>query len=343
MFLPDPCSPLSAAPIDRQRLPFRRSVMAGLAAGCAVGAVVVSAATADAHVTATPAQITAGVASAIQLTVEEGCGSLATIQLAVQLPAAFGTATAPVPPPGWTAEQVADVLTFRGPGLAPDAPFAVSFTVTVDAAVAGTIQQLPSVQRCDKQAVERWIDRVDAAHPEPDHPAPVVAVLAPPPPTTAATTVAPSTVATTGAPATTPATTSATTSSPAATTDATTAVAAPAVSTTAIDPTTTLVAVTAPAPPSGGSSGSAIASVVGVVAALSAAGGFAFARRRRPAGPESTGPESAGPETPGPESPASQSPGPGAIGPLSPAAPPAPPSPSPVAPPAPPSPGTPAS
>ena len=310
MFLPDPCSVRSIAPNRRSRVASRRPVMAVLAAlgvvGIVVGIVVGSATAADAHVKAAPAQITAGAAAAIQLTVEEGCGTLSTIQLAVQLPPAFGTAADPVAPPGWTAEQVADVLTFRGPGLPADAPFTVSFTVTADPAVAGTTQRLPSVQRCDKQAVERWIDRVDATHPEPDHPAPVVAVLAPPPPTTTPTTVAPSTVApstvapSTAAPTTTPTTTP---------TSAATAVAAPTTgSTTAAATTaTTLVAATAPARPSDGSSGSALASVVGVVAALSAAGGFALARRRRPAapGPAGSGPAGSEPAAPAPIEPPS--------------------------------------
>jgi periplasmic copper chaperone A len=232
---------------------------------------------ASAHVEAAPAQITAGTASTIQLTVEEGCGRAPTTELRVKLPAGFGTATAPTAPEGWTAEQVADVLTFHGPGLPADAPFTLAFTVTADPSIGGTIQPLPAVQICPGTDAVRWIDPVIAGQPEPEHPATSVTVLPAPPPTTVATTAAPTTLApTTNAPTTPAPTTVAPTTAPTTTTAVQTAPTAPA-STTA----TSLAKVTAPSP-SGGASGSAVAVVVGVVAALSAGGGYILARRRKP-------------------------------------------------------------
>jgi len=179
----------------------RRAVLA--AAGSA-GLWLAATGSAAAHITPQPSSVEAGRTTVVSFTIEHGCDTSPTVEVAVAVPPGFGTLTG-VAGPGWTVSNEPTVVTFRGGELPATEPGTFELSVT-PAGGARTVR-LPMVQRC-RQGELRWIAVAEPGAPEPAYPAPALTITgsAPAAPattaaaTTAATTAtAPTTAAATGA------------------------------------------------------------------------------------------------------------------------------------------------
>ena len=143
-------------------------------AGLTVGAVVVAAAPAFAHVEADPTRVKPGKSATVEFTPEHGCGDDSpTIKLTFQVPKGVPDAE-PVPLDGWETSTSGRKVVFDGGNLPYDDQegFGISFT----APDSKTLLSWKIIQTCEEGKV-RWI--------EPDHdaenPAPVVGVGKNPP------------------------------------------------------------------------------------------------------------------------------------------------------------------
>lgn len=180
-----------------QHSPCRAVVRTGAAAGGALGAVVLAAGLASAHVTVTPDGAAAGAYTTLTFTVPNESPDAATTKVAVDLPAdAPFTSVSVEPVPGWTAKvSTADLpepVDVHGTEVT-EAPSRVVWTADDDAAAieAGEFQRftvsagpvpegvdellLPATQTYSDGEVVAWDEpATDGA--EPEHPAPLLRV-----------------------------------------------------------------------------------------------------------------------------------------------------------------------
>ncbi|MCU1372552.1 MAG: nuclear export factor [Ilumatobacteraceae bacterium] len=239
-----------------------------LAVAAAVGVALCIAGPASAHIHTDPEEVQAGTENSVGFVIEHGCEGSPTTQVELRLPEGV-TAISAEDQGGFSASVDGQVVKFTG-GSLPDGTeqaFTVTFTAPGE---AGTID-IPLIQTCEEGSTD-WIEPEVDGQPEPEHPAPQLAVAANPDATTTTST----------------------------TTAESTTTAAEAAS-TAVDATTTTAAPVAPvvAPEEeddAGSTGLIIGGIV--VVALLIAGGVLYARSRKgaDAGPaDGTTPPEGGP------------------------------------------------
>jgi uncharacterized protein YcnI len=148
----------------------RAVVMAALT----VGAVVVAAAPAFAHVEVDPSRVKPGKSATVEFSPEHGCGDDSpTVKLTFQVPKGVTDAEG-VAPDGWQTSTSGRKIVFEGGPLPYDeqAPFGISFT----APDSKTLLTWKVIQACEDGKV-RWIETDHDA----EHPAPVVGVGKNPP------------------------------------------------------------------------------------------------------------------------------------------------------------------
>jgi periplasmic copper chaperone A len=240
-----------------------------------LGAVLLGAHAALAHVDPVPGEVQAGETVTVEFGIEHGCGEADTTGLLFQIPAGVTDVVA-VDRAGWTTAVDAGIVSFSGV-LDHDTPgtFALTFT-TPD--TPGPID-FPAVQQCGDTEL-RWIEIQQEGEEEPENPAPRVNVVGEVPAETATTT--------SGAETSTSAAAETTAAEPAETTGAPEAATtlAPAEATTSAE------LVIAPAPETsvdvtaseddGGGSGAGVAILIAVIAVAAAGGGYLlWARSRR--------------------------------------------------------------
>lgn len=152
-----------------------RGRLARLAAGCGAATAVVlgTAGVAAAHVDPDPTSVTAGTQVTVAFGVEHGCDESPTIAMRFKIPAQVTDAKG-VAKTGWTIDNQRDVVTFSGGELGhhTEDHFDISFTVPSGV----TALDFPVVQECTDGKLE-WIAIAQEGQPEPDSPAPRVAVV----------------------------------------------------------------------------------------------------------------------------------------------------------------------
>jgi uncharacterized protein YcnI len=165
----------------------------GAAVLTAVLATLTVALPASAHITIPEAEVTSGATAEIHLRVPHGCDGAATDTVEVQLPAGVVVAQ-PEFIPGWTVEtdlvesepyeRFGETLTERvgvirwSGGDLPDLAY-LDFGIRAQfLAEPGTVVALAVVQPCG-DLEEAWIEPIVEGEPEPESPAPTVAVVAP--------------------------------------------------------------------------------------------------------------------------------------------------------------------
>ena len=166
----------------------------------AVAAVALVAAPASAHNEFEPATAAPGSIIALKLFVEDEQPSAGTTKVELQFPQALTVVELPTVP-GWTATPVggqvggtATGVTWTGPA-APD-DLELPLTLGPLPTSPGRLQ-FKAVQTYDNGDVERWIDEWAQGAPEPEHPGPVLDLVAGGPGTIPSTTAAPATTTST--------------------------------------------------------------------------------------------------------------------------------------------------
>ena len=159
-----------------------------------VGAALVLAPAAAAHITANPSSAPAGSFAVISLRVPHGCDEAGTTSLSVKMPEGVLLVT-PQAVPGWQAQVVEGKLarpvqeegetitegvkqvTWTGGPLSPHeyTDFGLSMKLPDK---PGETLYFPAVQRCSGGKVTRWITIVPPGAEEPDTPAPAVELTA---------------------------------------------------------------------------------------------------------------------------------------------------------------------
>ena len=142
----------------------RRSAIAAL---ISIGALVVTASAAAAHVEPVPTSVKPAKAATVAFTPEHGCEDSPIVEMRFRVPKGARDVS-PVAKEGWTTRSTARVVTFSGGSMPSDATdaFSISFTAPKDKGVL----TWKIVQRCE-QGVERWIEPQSG-----DFPAPIVGV-----------------------------------------------------------------------------------------------------------------------------------------------------------------------
>lgn len=184
-----------------------------VAVATAVGAALLIAGPASAHIHTDPEEVKAGTENTVGFVIEHGCDGSPTTKIELQLPDGV-TKISAEDQSGFTASVAGQVVTFAG-GSLPDGTeqaFEATFTAPAE---AGTID-IPLIQTCEEGSTD-WIEPEVEGQPEPEHPAPQLVIA----PNSDATTT------TTGAETTT--TAAAETTTTAAASESTTTTAAPAV------------------------------------------------------------------------------------------------------------------
>lgn len=153
-------------PHFRARLPF--------AAAAATALALAIAGPAAAHIHPDPASVEAGAPATVGFVIEHGCDGSPTTEVAIEVPEG-ATDVAGVDVAGFTASVDGQVVTFAG-GSLPDGTeqgFQVSFTAPQ------TPGEVPVkiIQTCEVGSLE-WIEEEVEGQPEPEHPAPVLAITA---------------------------------------------------------------------------------------------------------------------------------------------------------------------
>lgn len=168
-----------------------------LTAGLVLGALLLGAGPASAHVSADKSEVPAGGFTAVTLTVPHGCEASPTRQLVIQVPEGIDDVT-PEVVPGWDiaidteplAEPVEDsdgeqtteresaiTFTARAGSELPDG-FRQDFTLGFQAPdTPGEYLFFKTIQVCDEGQTE-WIEEYTGEGEEPEHPAPAVEVVA---------------------------------------------------------------------------------------------------------------------------------------------------------------------
>lgn len=206
---------------------------------------------ASAHIDPDPTEVNAGTEATVGFTVEHGCEGSPTVKLEMQVPETITTFEG-VDVAGFTASTDGQVVTWSGGTLGPDTE--QTFELTFTAPAQDGEASFPIIQTCEEGSID-WIEEEVEGQPEPEHPAPVVAIVG----------VAPSTT-----------TTAAETTTTAA--GSTTETTAPEASTTTAAPT-----VVDQGAAEDDDSGSAIAIVVAIIAVLALVimGVLLYARSRK--------------------------------------------------------------
>jgi len=166
----------------------------GGAAGFAIGAGLLLAGPASAHVTVSPDEGVAGAYTVVTVSVPHGCDGSATTRVAIKVPKELVSIT-PTINPDWTVtkkmqklakpvkgedgeitERTAQVV-YTAKKPLPDGyrdAFELSFQVPD---TAGKTLYFPSIQTCEKGETD-WVEIAAAGQPEPEHPAPSFKIVA---------------------------------------------------------------------------------------------------------------------------------------------------------------------
>lgn len=145
-----------------------------IAAATALGALVLAAGPASAHVDASPRAIQAGTTGTVSFGVEHGCETSPTVKLELRFPDGF-TAIEPMAKEGWTTAVTGTVVSFTGGSLPADEPG--EFAVEVKAPAAAATTYVPVVQTCEKGSLA-WIEIPEEGKDEPELPAATLVVTA---------------------------------------------------------------------------------------------------------------------------------------------------------------------
>jgi uncharacterized protein YcnI len=154
-----------------------------LAVAAAVGVALCIAGPASAHIHTDPEEVKAGTENSVGFVIEHGCEGSPTTQVELQLPDGV-TGISAEDQDGFSASVDGQVVQFAGGNL-PDGTehaFAVTFTAPSE---AGTID-IPLIQTCEEGSTD-WIQPEVEGQPEPEYPAPQLAIAANPDATTTTT------------------------------------------------------------------------------------------------------------------------------------------------------------
>ncbi|MGW1839182.1 YcnI family copper-binding membrane protein [Streptomyces sp. BBFR2] len=194
---PHPAAPAAtpSAPRRARRLARRLPVIGGLAAG----GVLLLAAPAFAHVTVQPGTAEQGGYATVGIKVPNERDNASTVKVEVTLPTDHPLASVmPQPVPGWTVEvteaKLAKPLEMHGEKI-DKAPSKITWTADGKGIAPGQFQQFPlsigqlpehadqiafkALQTYDNKEVVRWIEPAKKGAPEPENPAPVLALTPP--------------------------------------------------------------------------------------------------------------------------------------------------------------------
>jgi len=157
----------------------RRALVAGLVA---LGALAAAAAPASAHVSVKPGEAPKGSFSVFSFSVPNESDTASTVSLEVTFPAATPiefVSVQPVPGWTWTAEKTGDVvskITWSGGQIEPG-EFQL-FTVSAGPLpTKGKQVEFKAVQTYSDGEVVRWIESTPKGGPEPEYPAPTLALV----------------------------------------------------------------------------------------------------------------------------------------------------------------------
>lgn len=143
-----------------------------IAVAAATGVTLALAGPASAHIHTDPPSVQAGEKATVGFIVEHGCGNSPTTKVEIQLPEG-ATGIAGVDEAGFTSSVSGQVVTFSG-GTLPDGTeqaFKVTFTAPKE---TGDVP-VKLIQTCAKGSLE-WIELQPEGQPEPEHPAPILAI-----------------------------------------------------------------------------------------------------------------------------------------------------------------------
>jgi uncharacterized protein YcnI len=144
-------------------------------AALAVAFLVVAAVPAAAHVTVNPREVAPGSYAKLAFRVPNGRDDAATVQLAVELPAALdGARTRPIP--GWTVAVEGRSITWSGGRIEPGE--FQEFEISVGPLPDDGELVFKTRQTYDDGDVVGWIETTTGDE-EPEHPAPVLQLVAP--------------------------------------------------------------------------------------------------------------------------------------------------------------------
>ncbi|UNO40869.1 YcnI family protein [Streptomyces sp. MST-110588] len=185
--------------MSRTTAPSRRLVRRlPLIGGVAAGSVLLLAAPAFAHVSVQPGQAEKGGYATINFKVPNEQDAASTVKLEVTLPADHPLASVmPQPVPGWKAEvtktKLAKPIEMHGKKI-DEAPSKITWTADGGKIGPGEFQQFPlsvgklpedvdqlvfkALQTYDNKDVVRWIEPAKEGAEEPEHPAPVLKLVA---------------------------------------------------------------------------------------------------------------------------------------------------------------------
>jgi periplasmic copper chaperone A len=158
----------------RIRVRGRAAKRAAVVAGLTVGAIVVAAGPALAHIEPEPNRVKPGSEATVEFTPEHGCGEDSpTTKLTFQVPKGVKDASG-IAPTGWETSATTRRVVFEGGSL----PYhdSEAFGITFTAPDTTTVLAWKVVQRCEEGTV-RWIETGHDA----EHPAPLVGVGKKPP------------------------------------------------------------------------------------------------------------------------------------------------------------------
>ncbi|MFD9813107.1 YcnI family protein [Streptomyces sp. NPDC059080] len=185
----------SSAPGRARRIARRLPVLGGLAAG----GVLLLAGPAFAHVSVQPGTAEQGSYATINIKVPNERDHASTVKVEVDLPSDHPLASVmPQPVPGWKVEvteaKLAKPLEMHGEKI-DKAPSKITWTADGKGIAPGQFQQFPlsvgqlpdhadqvvfkALQTYDNKEVVRWIEPAKKGAPEPENPAPVLALTAP--------------------------------------------------------------------------------------------------------------------------------------------------------------------
>lgn len=143
-----------------------------VAVAAATGVALAIAGPASAHIHTDPASVQAGKKATVGFIVEHGCGNSPTTKVEIQMPKG-ATGISGVDEAGFTSSVSGQVVTFSG-GTLPDGTeqaFKVTFTAPKE---TGDVP-VKLIQTCEQGSLE-WIELQPAGQPEPEHPAPILAI-----------------------------------------------------------------------------------------------------------------------------------------------------------------------